>query len=1251
MESTIKLKTDDFKVGFIVKDKNIVINHTYTNKENIHKQVHDRVIEYDLLFDEMDLINGLEVFKERFVSSSVINIDEFIEMIDRDYFLNPRKQLVKWLHQKMNLGKIIQQILKGEQKILISQMPRSGKSILMLLICKYLLENGRKRILIMTSIPATIESFINDLDDYLDFKDIQYVKQDEFPTIDNEFIGIVFCSVQYLKNDSSIKNTSSLITKKTKKELLKNIGFDAVFDDECHLGGSTAKTEKDILDVIEDVKIDNDVEDVYKFIPLTIFASGTSEKTVNYYKIKSSCINSWEMTDVAYMKQLLCPEVNQTEKDEIIEIMKSIHGPEFTKCLYDLTSNKDYSTFPTQVLMKYSIPDSLIDEIKEYNIKYGTNFGFSCATLFALYKDEGDGNYQERFELVQTSEGKSILIEYLNCIISSQLMKETIMKKIERLQFKKKSRQSTIENPLLFIIYLPTHTRNNTIQLLQRTFIKFLEENNLWTEYNIEASNATEDTGSSKETYNKFTQACIKRTREKGKKGCILLLGSQGTTGITYPECDVTISLDDGHNLDNQKQRMARSMTDAVGKIIGINVDMNIQRTYLIIIDIIQKHRKLTKTKKTNAEILYHLYKHNVFLFNPQEFNNGSMKITDIQSFYEIEAGNLMREIDDSTLLDGIICDDDMRSFILGKWEQKLMVSKKINKDLEGLQQDCPKGGRTSTEIDGVNVDGNETNNDGKEDNEDKKNKEKMEVLVNQTLEMCKAFLMPLLALISRSYKIFNFKEIFTNEITGPLIISLISKKIELNKDNYIIIISIMNNIIDNNEEIINNIREIYQIASPEKLRSLIAKHFVPSDIEKKENAEIPTPVSLVNDMIDKIPLDFWMYPRKVFEPCCGKGNFILGIFDKFNRGLKPLILDDKKRCRVIMTECIYYADLTPLNVFITTEIMKCHVQSCCGLEELDYLFNSHIGDTLKLNVEEKWSIEGFDAVIGNPPYQDSGDEGSRKALNHNLWGNFINYSFERLQENGYLLFITPCSWMSPTSKNKNVFYNNYIVYLNVNECEKHFKGVGSKFSFYLIQKSIEKKETEIVCLYNKKIYNSKIIIKDITFLPNLLCRESLSMIYKFYNNNLPKVSFKTSCELHNTTHKDKIKDINDDVFKFPIRHTTKRDVRYSSIKHSLSDENKILMNLSGDLKPIYDEGLLGFTQAQLYLLIENKNYVKILNSKLYMFIFKICKWSGFNIDKVYHNLPYIESCFNDTELYQHFELTKEEMELVEKVF
>ena len=38
-------------------------------------------------------------------------------------------------------------------------------------------------------------------------------------------------------------------------------------------------------------------------------------------------------------------------------------------------------------------------------------------------------------------------------------------------------------------------------------------------------------------------------------------------------------------------------------------------------IDIIQKHRKITKTKKTNAEILYYLFEQNIFLFDPHEFN------------------------------------------------------------------------------------------------------------------------------------------------------------------------------------------------------------------------------------------------------------------------------------------------------------------------------------------------------------------------------------------------------------------------------------------------------------------------------------------------------------------------------------------------------------------------------------------------------------------------------------------------------
>ena len=61
---------------------------------------------------------------------------------------------------------------KNQTLHLVSHKPRSGKSITILNICKYLLENGTNKILIMTSVPATIKSFTDDLDNYIDFKDI-----------------------------------------------------------------------------------------------------------------------------------------------------------------------------------------------------------------------------------------------------------------------------------------------------------------------------------------------------------------------------------------------------------------------------------------------------------------------------------------------------------------------------------------------------------------------------------------------------------------------------------------------------------------------------------------------------------------------------------------------------------------------------------------------------------------------------------------------------------------------------------------------------------------------------------------------------------------------------------------------------------------------------------------------------------------------------------------------------------------------
>jgi hypothetical protein len=1202
LDSTIKKYANDFKIGLIVKSKEDISG---SKKNDIHKGIFDEIIKNKLLFDEKDIIKALDVFCETF-SNNLLNVDDFIEMINAEYLLSPREQLTKKLHQKMTEINFINSFLKNKHKMwCIAHKPRSGKSITMLLICKYLLEHGYKKILIMTSVPATINSFTKDLEQYIDFKNINYKLQEEFDTIDETFNGIVFCSVQYLKTEG----------KSNKKDLLKKMGFDAIITDEAHQGSSTDKTKTEILDV------DSDVEEIRKNIKLNIFASGTADKTKKYYGIHSSCIYEWEIEDEALMKELAKPVVKNRE--DIIDYMVKRHGNIFTECLENETLDKDYSKHPTQVLMKHSIPELLINQIKEYNAKYGTNFGYNCGSLFALKQiinEKGEVEYAEEFELCKTTDGIDILKGFFDCIISTNRMRKTIMKQIENTQTSRGSRKSTIENPLLFIMYLPTHTRNNTIDKLQKTFKKFLETHNLWSDYSIEYSNSTEDTGNVKEEYNEYIQTIMNKTKTENKKGCILLLGNKGSVGITYEDCDVTISLDDGHNLDNQKQRFSRALTAAEGKTIGINVDMNIQRTYLYLIDIIQKHRRNIKTTKTNAEILYYLFEHNIFLFDPQEINNGKLTIVEIMSYYQKEVENIMKEIDDTPFLENLICDDDMRDFIKIDFQKREL--KKINKDLEGEQQHCPKDGKTKVQIDAPE------NIDNDKEDKNKLNEEetaKIELLINQTYEMCKSFLFPLLALISRSYKLFDFKEIFTSKKTERLIMLLLKdKKIDLNKDNYTIIINIMNNIIDNNAEIVNNIREIYSIAPFNKLRELIEKHFIPTNDEKKRNAEVPTPVILVDDMLDTTPAEFWKKPQKVFEPCCGKGNFVLGIVRKFDEGLKELYPDNEERIRIIMTECIYYADLTALNVFITTELLRCEFESICGINEINFEFNNYTGDTLELNIEDKWNINGFDMICGNPPYNSSGDT----ATGNTIWQDFTKKALnEWLIPNGYLLFVHPPGWRKPNTERGKftkmfdlMTKQNQMLYLEIHGIKDGQKvfNCGTRYDWYLIKKTNQYKNTIIVDEDGKQ---NEINLSELFWLPNSNILEINNILAKGECERCPIMYDRTA---YGADKKDRVSSKETPEFKYPCVHSTPK----SGIRYMYSNANdrghfgvsKVIFGESGIYKPVIDmEGKYGMTHGAMAIQVDNLEEAtlisKVIESDKFDKVIQSCIFSSFRID------------------------------------
>jgi site-specific DNA-methyltransferase (adenine-specific) len=76
-------------------------------------------------------------------------------------------------------------------------------------------------------------------------------------------------------------------------------------------------------------------------------------------------------------------------------------------------------------------------------------------------------------------------------------------------------------------------------------------------------------------------------------------------------------------------------------------------------------------------------------------------------------------------------------------------------------------------------------------------------------------------------------------------------------------------------------------------------------------------------------------------------------------------------------------------------------------LDELDenegWVFHSHVGDTLELDVVEKWGVEEFHAVIGNPPYSTNPSCPDTKPL--------YNKFIEKYIIHEKLLFVVPSRW------------------------------------------------------------------------------------------------------------------------------------------------------------------------------------------------------------------------------------------------
>jgi len=93
----------------------------------------------------------------------------------------------------------------------------------------------------------------------------------------------------------------------------------------------------------------------------------------------------------------------------------------------------------------------------------------------------------------------------------------------------------------------------------------------------------------------------------------------------------------------------------------------------------------------------------------------------------------------------------------------------------------------------------------------------------------------------------------------------------------------------------------------------------------------------------------------------------------------------------------------------------------------------------------------------------------------------------------------------------------------------------------------------------------------------------------------------------------------------------------------------------SGYTKPFFDAGTLGGTDMVYFIRVatdaEGEALAANLNTKLFRYVYKTAKWSGFGNERVFSRLPDIprDRTLTDHEMFQLFGISKEEVDYVER--
>lgn len=1038
----------------------------------------------DNILDKNDLNKYFLRFKFDIIKNKKNNWNEL--------YLNKRENLKLRFHQELIIQKTNNLILKGNKSFLWGCKCRSGKTYMVGgIINKQFSIKKQLNVLIITPAPTeTISQFTNDLFDK--FKDFDIFKihningSKQIQLIETSNNNIFILSKQLLQK---------YITDKTIIKI-KDLKLDIIIFDENHFSGTT-NLSKLILDSYSSKNT------------IKIYLTATYKKPLDVWNILPECQMYWDIEDEQICKSILIniKNLNKLKKKHGIENIKStiVNYSNFGYSLKDMFI--PYQKMPDLHLITNMFDNDRYDIIKE-NIM-GSNYGFSFDTLFSLNKNKGF-NYRREIKIIlRYITGSEKEIDYKN-------EDKSILTRINKI---------CLRPPFTQIWFLPSDNINYISQNLKMLML----EDKILKNYNIMCINRknTDLVKNIKDEISK--QEMI--TKSEGKDGLILLAGNMLNIGITIESCDIVMLMNNTLSSDKIMQQMYRCMTEGINKNAGFVVDLNISR-------VLQTCVNYNINKKDNIEdkikylIKHHLINIDIDMLENKEINSDTI-INKLLNIWKNDPVNsfkiLLRRLDND--YDEF---DNSTQQLLNKHFTKSLISNRINAVIEISDIELPSGKEKI--IDNSEIDIDDTS---EKDNIDK-------IRISFTKDVL-PYIIPLTCILTLKNSNMDFVKML-NDIKGnPELLEIFDDQclIWWNKKNLINLIKhIITRYFDKRSNTYNISIQFKMslqslIDKPKELLELINDCLKPKENEKKKYGEVFTPISLVNDMLDKLPMDIWKNKNlKWYDPASGMGNFPIAVYLRLMKTLKGEILNKKERKKHILENMLYMSELNKKNVLITKQIFDI---------KNEYKLNIYCGDSLILDINSEWNIENFDIIMGNPPYQ---DDSGNKGKGHTLWTKFLELSLNKLLNlNGYLVYVHPSLWRQIDNPYLKLIKNKQLLYLEIHNSDDGMKTFrcATRYDWYVLcntlyaNPSIIKGEDGII---------NKINLNEWPFIPNKLFNE----IKKLITNN--KINLDVNNYRSNYgADKKWISKVRNNEFKYPVIYSINKNNQLS-LRYSNTNKN-----------------------------------------------------------------------------------------------